>query len=155
SHQSQEPPRARLQREGQHQHAAGSRHSQPDRSLQPRDRRHRSGTAPAGRRRSREGEAAEPTNRLLELRLRIRRGQARGRSVGVAMSDGLRGVYLARQGETAWTISHQPTGLTDLPLTAGGEVQAARLRGRLEELAFAKVFTSSLKRAVQTCELAG
>jgi probable phosphoglycerate mutase len=75
--------------------------------------------------------------------------------VDLAMSDGLPVVYLARHGETAWTISHQHTGLTDLPLTAGGELQATRLRARLEELTFAKVFTSPLKRAVRTCELAG
>lgn len=64
-------------------------------------------------------------------------------------------VYLARHGETAWTISRQHTGLTDLPLTAQGEAQAARLRDRLEGLTFAAVFTSPLQRAGRTCELAG
>jgi len=71
------------------------------------------------------------------------------------MSEALPVVYLARHGETAWTVSHQHTGLTDLPLTAGGEVQAARLRERLEILQFARVFTSPLQRAVRTSELAG
>jgi broad specificity phosphatase PhoE len=71
------------------------------------------------------------------------------------MSDGLPGVYLARHGETAWTISRQHTGLTDLPLIAQGEVEAVRLGERLEGLAFAGVLTSPLRRAVRTCELAG
>jgi len=35
-------------------------------------------------------------------------------------------VYLARHGETAWTISHQHTGLTDLALTAPGEADEGR-----------------------------
>jgi probable phosphoglycerate mutase len=64
-------------------------------------------------------------------------------------------VYLARHGETAWTISHQHTGMTDLPLTAQGEAEAARLRARLAGRTFAAVLTSPLQRAVKTCELAG
>ena len=71
------------------------------------------------------------------------------------MSGALPLVYLARHGETAWTISGQHTGLTDLPLTAQGEAQAVRLRDRLEGLTFAAVFTSPLRRASRTCELAG
>ncbi len=71
------------------------------------------------------------------------------------MSDSLPVVYLARHGETAWTISGQHTGVTDLPLTAQGEVEAVRLGERLEGLAFARVLTSPLQRAVRTCELAG
>src|SRR5215475_16195013 len=64
-------------------------------------------------------------------------------------------VYLARHGETAWTISGQYTGLTDLPLTENGERIARRLEERLRGLIFAKVFTSPLQRARHTCELAG
>jgi probable phosphoglycerate mutase len=71
------------------------------------------------------------------------------------VSDTLPVVYLARHGETAWTISHQHTGLTDLPLTAQGEAEAVRLGERLEGLAFVGVLTSPLARAVRTCELAG
>lgn len=71
------------------------------------------------------------------------------------MSDALPVVYLARHGETAWTISRQHTGVTDLPLTAQGEVEARQLGARLEGLAFAGVLTSPLQRAVRTCELAG
>jgi len=64
-------------------------------------------------------------------------------------------IYLARHGETAWSLSHQHTGLTDLPLTERGEQTARRLGGRLEGLTFLKVFTSPLQRAKRTCELAG
>jgi broad specificity phosphatase PhoE len=71
------------------------------------------------------------------------------------MSDTLPVVYLARHGETAWTISHQHTGRTDLPLTPRGEAEAARLGQRLAGLTFASVLTSPLQRAVRTCELAG
>ena len=71
------------------------------------------------------------------------------------MSDALPVVYLARHGETAWTVSHQHTGVTDLPLTARGEAEAAGLKERLEGLTFATVLTSPLKRALRTCELAG
>jgi broad specificity phosphatase PhoE len=71
------------------------------------------------------------------------------------MSDALPVVYLARHGETAWTISGQHTGLTDLPLTERGERNACRLGERLKEATFARVFTSPLQRAARTCELAG
>ena len=64
-------------------------------------------------------------------------------------------VYLARHGETAWTITGQHTGCTDLPLTERGEDMARRLGERLAGMTFAKVFTSPLRRAVRTCELAG
>jgi broad specificity phosphatase PhoE len=64
-------------------------------------------------------------------------------------------VYLARHGETAWTLSGQHTGLTDLPLTKRGERNARRLEDRLRGVHFAKVFSSPLKRASRTCELAG
>ena len=71
------------------------------------------------------------------------------------MNQVLQIVYLARHGETAWTLSGQHTGLTDLPLTERGERNARRLAERLRGLSFAKVFTSPLQRARRTCELAG
>ena len=64
-------------------------------------------------------------------------------------------VYIARHGETAWTITGQHTGLTDLPLTPRGERNARALAGRLDGMTFKKVFTSPLERARRTCELAG
>jgi broad specificity phosphatase PhoE len=71
------------------------------------------------------------------------------------MGENLPIVYLARHGETSWTISRQHTGLTDLPLTERGERTARRLAERLKGLTFAKVWTSPLQRAARTCELAG
>jgi probable phosphoglycerate mutase len=64
-------------------------------------------------------------------------------------------VYLARHGETAWTLSGQHTGRTDIPLTARGEADAGRLGERLKPIPFAVVLTSPLQRAKRTCELAG
>jgi len=71
------------------------------------------------------------------------------------MSKNLPTVYLARHGETAWTVTGQHTGLTDLPLTERGECNARSLGERLSGMTFAKVFTSPLRRAMRTCELAG
>ena len=71
------------------------------------------------------------------------------------MAEALPVVYLARHGETAWSLSGQHTGRTDLPLTERGEANARALGARLSGLSFAKVFTSPLQRAVRTCELAG
>ena len=71
------------------------------------------------------------------------------------MSATLPITYLARHGETAWTLTGQHTGRTDIPLTERGENNARRLGERLKRLTFARVFTSPLRRAVRTCELAG
>jgi len=81
---------------------------------------------------------------------RVDRCSARG-----CMSEALPVVYIARHGETAWSLSGQHTGLTDLPLTSNGERNARRLGERLKSMTFAKVFTSPLQRAAKTCELAG
>ncbi len=71
------------------------------------------------------------------------------------MSEELHTIYLARHGETSWSLTGQHTGLTDLPLTAHGERNAAALHERLSGLTFARVWTSPLRRARRTCELAG
>jgi broad specificity phosphatase PhoE len=71
------------------------------------------------------------------------------------MSEALPEVYLARHGDTAWSLSGQQTGLTDLPLTPNGEANAVRLGERLNGLKFARVFTSPLQRARRTSELSG
>jgi probable phosphoglycerate mutase len=71
------------------------------------------------------------------------------------MSQKLPTVYLARHGETEWSITGQHTGLTDLPLTPHGEQKARQLEERLKDLSFAAVFTSPLQRARRTCDLAG
>jgi len=64
-------------------------------------------------------------------------------------------IWLARHGETEWSRTKRHTGRTDIELTARGREEARGLRGRLEEHGFGRVLTSPLKRAAETCELAG
>jgi len=71
------------------------------------------------------------------------------------MSRALPKVYLVRHGETAWTISGQHTGRTDIPLTERGERDAQELSARLKGMTFVNVLTSPLQRARRTGELAG
>jgi broad specificity phosphatase PhoE len=71
------------------------------------------------------------------------------------MSEKLPVVHLARHGQTAWNLSGQHTGLTDLSLTDRGERNARRLAKRLQGLSFSKVISSPLQRAMRSCELAG
>lgn len=71
------------------------------------------------------------------------------------MSHELPIVCLARHGETAWSLSGQHTGLTDLPLTERGVQNAGQLGDRLKGMKFSLVLTSPLQRAMQTCRLAG
>ena len=71
------------------------------------------------------------------------------------MSSDLPRLFLTRHGDTEWTDSRRKTGRTDLPLNEFGENRARLLGEQLRRFAFARVFTSPLKRASQTCELAG
>jgi broad specificity phosphatase PhoE len=71
------------------------------------------------------------------------------------MSQPLPTIYLARHGETAWSLTGQHTGLSDIPLTERGERNARALGSRLKGHTFARIFTSPLQRARRTCELAG
>ena len=71
------------------------------------------------------------------------------------MPDALPVVFVARHGETAWTLSGQHTGRTDLPLTENGERQADALGHRLRAHDFVKVLSSPAQRARRTCEVAG
>ena len=64
-------------------------------------------------------------------------------------------LYLIRHGETAWSITGQHTGFTDIALTAHGEEQARALAPHLRTMHFRKILTSPLRRARQTCESAG
>ena len=64
-------------------------------------------------------------------------------------------VFAIRHGETAWSLSGQHTGTTDIPLTDNGQRLAERMRPVLEKEQFALVLVSPMQRARQTCELAG
>jgi broad specificity phosphatase PhoE len=64
-------------------------------------------------------------------------------------------LYLIRHGETEWSLSGRHTGRTDIALTRNGEGEARELGKRLLDIPFAHVLSSPLRRALQTCELAG
>jgi probable phosphoglycerate mutase len=64
-------------------------------------------------------------------------------------------LHLVRHGETAWSLSGQHTGKTDLALTTHGEAQTRALKPLLDTIHFDAVFTSPALRARQTYGLAG
>ncbi len=64
-------------------------------------------------------------------------------------------VWIVRHGETEWSRTGRHTGRTDVPLTARGEREAAALRTSLQGRRFALVLSSPLRRAWDTCRLAG
>lgn len=64
-------------------------------------------------------------------------------------------LILLRHGQTAWSLSGQHTGRTDIPLTADGEARAAELAPALARRHVVAVFTSPAQRAIRTARLAG
>jgi broad specificity phosphatase PhoE len=78
-----------------------------------------------------------------------------GRNQVTSVPDMLSRLYLVRHGETAWSLSGQHTGRTDISLTEQGEQDVRRLAKKLHAVTYSRVFTSPLLRARQTCELAG
>lgn len=103
------------------------------------------------RRRASSDLVTEPTTRQAPRPVRAMKGSDQPITVGSMLPV----LYVARHGETAWSLSGQHTGLTDLPLTERGEADAARLAGRLLGIEVSMVLVSPLQRARRTCELAG
>ena len=64
-------------------------------------------------------------------------------------------IWLARHGQTEWSLAGKHTGRTDIPLTLHGEEEARKLGKRFRTLKVTAVFASPLQRAKRTCELAG
>lgn len=64
-------------------------------------------------------------------------------------------IVIVRHGQTAWSVSGRHTGRTDVPLTEAGRDAAARLEPALARRSFSLVLTSPLRRARDTCALAG
>jgi broad specificity phosphatase PhoE len=70
------------------------------------------------------------------------------------MSEGTK-LWLMRHGETEWSLSGAHTSRTDIPLTEQGRKRAEKLRDYLKGTKFDAVFVSPMKRARETCEIAG
>jgi broad specificity phosphatase PhoE len=64
-------------------------------------------------------------------------------------------VFLARHGETEWTVTRRHTGSTDVPLTDTGELQAVELGQLLTGVEPDRVLSSPMTRALETARLAG
>jgi probable phosphoglycerate mutase len=64
-------------------------------------------------------------------------------------------MVLLRHGATEWSLSGQHTGRTDIPLLEVGREQARGAGELLRDMKFALVLTSPLRRARETCALAG
>jgi probable phosphoglycerate mutase len=64
-------------------------------------------------------------------------------------------IVVVRHGETDWSLSGQHTSRTDLALTDDGRKRAEALPDLLSRYSFSLVLSSPLRRALETCEIAG
>jgi len=63
-------------------------------------------------------------------------------------------LVLMRHGESQWNKENRFTGFTDVDLNETGVAEAKRAGQSLKDIKFDKVYTSTLKRASRTAELA-
>jgi probable phosphoglycerate mutase len=59
-------------------------------------------------------------------------------------------IYLARHGQTDWNAEHRLQGATDTSLNSAGRKQAAKLAERLRGLKIDAVYSSTLRRSLET-----
>jgi probable phosphoglycerate mutase len=64
-------------------------------------------------------------------------------------------LWLIRHGETEWSLNRKHTSRTDVGLTEHGRQRALELRDYLSGTEFTAVFSSPMKRALETCAIAG
>ena len=62
-------------------------------------------------------------------------------------------VILIRHGETEWNVRHRFQGLSDIPLNETGKQQAGFARNGLLDFKLDAIYTSPLRRAVETAEI--
>ncbi len=62
-------------------------------------------------------------------------------------------IYVVRHGQTEMNNRKALQGRSNYPLNEAGIAQAQKAAEELKHIAFAKVYTSPLKRAIQTAEI--
>jgi broad specificity phosphatase PhoE len=62
-------------------------------------------------------------------------------------------IYVVRHGQTDWNLEGRFQGRIDIPLNEKGKNQAKKTKEKLEGIEFDKVFSSPLKRALETAQI--
>ena len=62
-------------------------------------------------------------------------------------------IYLVRHGQTDWNLEGRYQGRIDIKLNSKGIEQAKEIKEKLKEIKFDKVFSSPLKRALETAQI--
>src|SRR5262249_15730368 len=170
---SREHPRARLQGRGHHHDAVRYVRAERSRSLPPRKRCDRPRAEARGAGRLRQAGDPRQAHRPQRVHRPVRRRYARDHRLAVGAGSGFRwgafhggrqrltraeanvNVFAIRHGETAWSLTGQHTGRTDIPLTDNTPRLPPPIRPVLTRNAFQLVLGSPMQRARETCELAG
>lgn len=59
-------------------------------------------------------------------------------------------IYIVRHGQTDWNVEGKYQGRIDIELNVNGINQAKQISEKLKDIKFDKIFSSPLKRALQT-----